>query len=123
MTNLYHFAGVGHFVLDYPQLLEGKVMTVIWPRCGRNWKPWTPAMPILEEKRRPPIQAMEIELKAACAYIRRYAQLAASRAEREQNPGGKQELLQIAENCNQIAGGPARTMWQAVQLWRFAYHH
>ncbi|WP_269477005.1 (2S)-3-sulfopropanediol dehydratase [Hominibacterium faecale] len=118
MTNLYHFAGVGHFVLDYPQLLEQGYDGYL-AQVRQKLETLDSGDADFEEKR-DFYQAMEIELKAACAYIRRYAQLAASRAEREQNPGRKQELLQIAENCNQIAGGPARTMWQAVQLWHFA---
>lgn len=63
---------------------------------------------------------MTISVKAAMGYIERYGNLAEEKAEKEADQRRKAELAQIARNCRQIAGGPATTMWQALQLWYFA---
>lgn len=118
MTNLYHFAGVGHFVLDYPRLLE------IGFGGYSKWAEEKRAALSPEDKdyreKKEFYDAMLIELAASCTYIKRYAELAHRRSETEKDPRRKAELIQIAENCTQIAGGPAKTMWQALQLWHFA---
>lgn len=118
MTNLYHFGGVGHFVMDYEKLMKVGFCGLIHEveeACGR-----------LEERdpeyteKKEFYQAMSIELQAACTYILRYGELAWERSRREENPKRKWELGQIAKNCEQIAGGVPKTMWQALQLWHFA---
>lgn len=115
MTNLYHFAGVGHFVMDYAKLLKigydgliGSVEKKLAELDSPN------------QDKEEFYQAMLIELNAAKGYILRYAELAQERSETEPDANRKKELLQIAQNCRQIAGGPAQTMWQALQLWHFA---
>ncbi len=118
MTNLYHYAGVGHFVLDYAKLLRIGFSGLI-SEAESKMNELSASDAEFDEKKTF-YQAMIIELKAACKYILRYADLAADRAENEQDENRKRELLQISENCRQIAGGPAETMWQALQLWHFA---
>lgn len=61
-------------------------------------------------------QAMIISLEAVTCFIKRYAQLARERANQESSGTRKQELLQIAENCEWISENPARTFWEAMQL-------
>lgn len=118
MTNLYHFAGIGHFVMDYPKLLKTGIDQYIC-KAEEKRASLQASAPAYEE-RKDFYDAMIIELKAAKHYIQRYAQLAQKRGELEQDKRRKAELLQIAENCRQISGGPAKTMWQALQLWHFA---
>lgn len=118
MTNLYHFAGVGHFVLDYPRLLKDGFNGFI-ARAEKKLADLTQKDETDQEKN-DFYQAMIIELKAAKNYIMRYADLAQERSREETSEKRRNELLQIAENCRQIAGGPAKTMWQALQLWHFA---
>lgn len=113
MTNLYHFGGVGHFVMDYEKLLKvgfGGLIIQAQTACD-NCKDTT---------KKEFYQAMLIELKAVCNYIKRYASLAQEKSKDEENPTRKAELNKIAENCQQIAEGPAKTLWQALQLWHFA---
>ena len=111
MTNLYHFGGIGHFVMNYEKLLKigfGGLIAEVEEKSKS-----------LPEKREY-FEAMLIELKAACNYIHRYAALAEEESMKETNLQRQKELLQIAQNCRQIACGPAKTMWQALQLWHFA---
>lgn len=118
MTNLYHYGGIGHFVMDYEKLMKVGYNGLIGEAeeyyeklkvTDRNYK-----------EKKEFYEAVLIELRAACAYIRRYAMLAYDKHQEEKDPDRKAELLQMAKNCAQIAGGPAKTMWQAVQLWHFA---
>ncbi|WP_279286877.1 pyruvate formate lyase family protein [Clostridium sp. cel8] len=64
-------------------------------------------------------QAQLIMLKAAKAHIQRYIPLLKEKAEKETDPKRKEELVIMADNCQQIAGGPAKTFWQALQLFNF----
>ena len=52
-------------------------------------------------------------------YIERYAELAREMATKEERSWRKDELLQIAKNCDVIAHKPPETFWQAVQLCYF----
>lgn len=118
MTNLYHFGGVGHFVMDYEKLLKAGYQGLI-AEAKTYFEALDSADSEYTEKKEF-YEAMLIELNAACDYINRYAALAQERSRQEENPVRKAELEQIAANCRQIAGGPAKTMWQALQLWHFA---
>ncbi|MBR6812843.1 MAG: formate C-acetyltransferase/glycerol dehydratase family glycyl radical enzyme, partial [Oscillospiraceae bacterium] len=46
--------------------------------------------------------------------------LAAKMAEEEADPVRKAELERISSNCLQVAEGPARDFWEAIQLWHIA---
>jgi formate C-acetyltransferase len=65
-------------------------------------------------------EAELIVLEGVVSYINRYGQLAAEMAEKETNPERKAELLRISANCFQVAEGPARDFWEAIQLWHIA---
>jgi formate C-acetyltransferase len=65
-------------------------------------------------------QAQLITLDAASEYIRRYAELARLKA-LTANAGRREELLQIAQNCDWISEYPPRTFWQAFQLVHLAW--
>ena len=65
------------------------------------------------------LKASEISMQAISEYIERYAQLAREMATKEERSWRKDELLQIAKNCNVIAHKPPETFWQAVQLCYF----
>ncbi len=126
MTNLYHFGGIGHFVMDYEKLLRVGYQGLIAEakenlaaaRREAEASGQLESPEYLEKKEF--YEAMEMELQASCDYIKRFVPLALLQSVEEQDPKRKMELLQIAENCRQIAGGPAATMWQAIQLWHFA---
>ncbi|OTQ73865.1 MULTISPECIES: formate C-acetyltransferase/glycerol dehydratase family glycyl radical enzyme [unclassified Gilliamella] len=65
------------------------------------------------------LKASEISMQAMSKYIERYAQLAREMATKEERSWRKDELLQIAKNCEVIAHRPPETFWQAVQLCYF----
>ena len=117
-TNLYHYGGVGHFSMDYAKILRiGYDGMIAEAKAG---------LARLDEQdeeyasKRDFYEAVIICHEAAKQYILRYASLAEERAAAEEDPARKEELLQMAENSRQIAGGPAKTFWQALQLFNYA---
>lgn len=117
-TNLYHYGGVGHFAMDYAKILRvGFDGMIEEAKVGLDRL----------DTRDPEYQskndfyhAVIICHEAAKKYILRYAQLAEEKAEVESDPRRKEELLQMAANSRQVAGGPAKTFWQALQLFNYA---
>ncbi len=111
MTNLYHYGGIGHYVMDYGKLMRAGF--------GGLRAEAEESLRTAREENRPFLEGAVISLAAAETYILRYAALAEELAA---GAGDKRraELLEMAENCRQIAAGPARTFWQALQLWHFA---
>jgi len=67
------------------------------------------------------LQAMAICCDAIMAYGRRYADLARSRAEQATDPGRKQDLLDIAANCDVVPAHPPETFAQAIQMYWFVH--
>lgn len=120
MTNLYHYGGIGHFVLDYTKLLSVGFDGLLKEIEEKEQK--LGADESEENKAKAEFyEAAKIELNAAKTYIARYAELAEREAKKlGENDARQKELKAIAENCNQIAGGKAQTFWQALQLWHFA---
>lgn len=112
MTNLYHYGGIGHFVMDYETLLRIGYRGYL-RRIEEKSRTLDQDDPNYEEKAQL-YEAMTISVKAAMGYIERYGNLAEEKAEKEADQRRKAELAQIARNCRQIAGGPATTMWQEL---------
>jgi pyruvate formate-lyase/glycerol dehydratase family glycyl radical enzyme len=116
-TNYYHYAGVGHLVADYEKLMkigyDGIIANIEKAYAKLDKRDFEYA------DKRDFYQAQLIMLKAAKAHIQRYIPLLKEKAEKETDPKRKEELLIMADNCQQIAGGPAKTFWQALQLFNF----
>ena len=117
-TSLYHVAGVGHLVPDFEQLLKNgykglcqDVQQRLDALVGDDAD---------TEEKRVFYRAQLITLGAARDYIRRYADLARQHA-LTAVAGRREELLQIAQNCDWIADNPPGTFWQAFQLVHFAW--
>jgi formate C-acetyltransferase len=117
-TSLYHFGGVGHLVPDFSRVLKNG--------CGglqRQVREQLEALdhndPEIEEKRNF-YRAQLITLDATADYIKRYSRLALEKASAATGRR-RDELLQIAENCEWIAEHPPRTFWQALQLVHFIW--
>ena len=110
MTNLYHFGGIGHFVMDYAKLMEkgfgGLIEEVKAAAVSKGEKDF--------------YRAMLIELSAAGRYILRYADLAGKMAGECLDEKRRAELTELEKVCRQIAFGPAKDFYQALQLWHFA---
>lgn len=117
LLNLYHFGGVGHFVIDYPKLLSVGY-DGIRAEIQEQLDGLTLHMPGSSDKRNT-LEAMLISVNAASSFIKRYGKLAQAQAEQAEGKR-KEELLRIASNCFQVAEGPARDTWEALQLWLFA---
>lgn len=117
-TNNYHFAGIGHFAMDFNKLMTfgyGGVLTQVRSAFASLSK----QDPNYGEKR-DFYKATIICLEAAIKYISRYAFLAEKMAHKQRSEQRKQELLAMSKNCYQIAGGAPQTFWQAAQLFNFA---
>lgn len=118
LLNLYHYGGIGHLVANYEKLLaigysgyrklvEDKLATL------------DNSLPGSADKRNL-YKAMLITIDASTCYINRYAEAAENKAEAETNAAKKAELLRVAANLRQVAHGPARDLWEAIQLWYIA---
>ena len=116
MTNLYHYGGVGHYVMDYPTLLKKGFSGLL--KEAEEGKTQAKLQKLKEKEEF--YEAVIVELTAAITFVLRYASLARERAEAEERQERKRELLEIEKNCEQIAIGPAQNTWQALQLWHFA---
>lgn len=144
-TNLYHYGGVGHFVMNYEKILRIGFNGMI-AEAKAGIERLDKADPHYAEKREF-YKAVIICHEAAVKYIGRYAKLADEKAaevgeaaealaRKAQEKQGEEkeklkaeaesfykrsrELLEMADNCRQIAGGPAKSFWQALQLFNFA---
>lgn len=74
-----------------------------------------------DAEHKPYIEAMLMCNRAAAAYIRRFAEKAEAMAAESAVPEYRAQLKKIAEACGQIADGPARTFFEAVQLIWFVH--
>lgn len=117
-TNLYHYGGVGHFAMDYAKILRIGFDGMI-AQAKEGLASLDKQDPDYHSKR-DFYQAVIICHEAAKKYILRYAQLAEETAAVEADPVRREELLQMAANSRQVAGGPAKTFWQALQLFNYA---
>lgn len=117
LLNLYHYGGVGHFVADYPKLLRVGY-DGLKEEIRNQLDQLEMHLPDSIGKRNT-YQAMLIALDGASCFIHRYGTLAEEMAVLAEGTR-KGELLRIAANCRQIAGGPARDTWEALQLWLLA---
>lgn len=66
-------------------------------------------------EKKPFLEAMVIVCDAIMLLARRHAELARSMAADEKDPVRREELLVIAENCEQVPAYPAKNFHQAVQ--------
>ena len=117
-TNLYHYGGVGHLVMNYEKILRiGYDGMIEEAKAGLSRITKKDAD---YAEKRDFYRAVIICHEAAKNYIERYAVLAEEKSFAEKDEKRRQELVQMAENCHQIAGGQAKTFWQALQLFNFA---
>jgi pyruvate formate-lyase/glycerol dehydratase family glycyl radical enzyme len=117
-TSLYHVAGVGHLVPDFDRLLKNGYAGLHQDVQDRL-DALTGDDSDTEEKRNF-YRAQLITLNATMDYIRRYAALAMEKAASASSER-REELLQMAANCEWISRNPPETFWQAYQLVHFAW--
>ncbi|MEE8373745.1 MAG: pyruvate formate lyase family protein [Dehalococcoidia bacterium] len=107
---------VGHFVADNEKVLEKGFLGIkkeAAERLGRV------DLADPEELRKIPfLKAVIIVMEAAAEIGTRFAANARGLAADEQDAGRKSELLKIAEVCDRVPAGPARTFYEALQsVW------
>ena len=118
ILNLYHYGGIGHVVADYPKLLSngfGGIRSEVEKKLSELDTTTAAGL-----KKRSFYQAQLIALDASSTFIERYAKLAEELAASEKNDSRRKDLLRVASNCHQVASGPARDIWEALQLWYLA---
>lgn len=71
--------------------------------------------------KREQLNAMSIMCDAIMILGKRYAALAREMAEKETDPVRKEELLQIAHNCDVVPAHKPETFWQAIQMYWFVH--
>ncbi|OOE43410.1 formate acetyltransferase [Salinivibrio kushneri] len=117
-TNNYHFAGIGHFAMDFEKLMKLGYNGVL-QQATEAFAQLSKQDPDYSEKR-DYYKATIITLEAATKYITRYALLAEDMAFSEADEVRKKELQAISANCYQVAGGAPQSFWQVAQLFNFA---
>ena len=118
LEDLFIYSGVGHVTANYEKLLK-----VGFGEIRKEVLEYTSKLDTsLPEniKKKEFYDAELIILDGVKTYISRYGNLAAQMAEKETDPIRKQELERISLNCLQVAEGPARDFWEAIQLWHIA---
>lgn len=116
-TNYYLYAGVGHLCADYEKIMrvgyDGIIADLESAFSKLNKRDCEYA------DKRDFYKSSIIMMKAAKDHIQRYIPLLKEYADKEIDSVRKKELLIMAENCEQIAGGAPKTFWQAMQLFSF----
>jgi formate C-acetyltransferase len=106
-------AGLGHVLLDIPRVLrEG--LEGIREECHSRLEAVKAHDPT-NVSRTEFWQAVKISCNAAIEFVKRYADEARHLAQRENSPGRRAELMEIAKICEQVPAKPAQTFWEAVQ--------
>nr|WP_314461590.1 trans-4-hydroxy-L-proline dehydratase [uncultured Clostridium sp.] len=72
-------------------------------------------------EKRDELKAMSIMCDAIIILGERYARLARMMAKKEDDPVRRDELLQIAANCDVVPAHKPETYWQAIQMYWFVH--
>jgi pyruvate-formate lyase len=107
-TRIMGFRGnIGHIIVGYGRVLSEGI-------CGlrERIEKMNPRDEIIERNYR----AFEETLESFSIFIKRHSDYARLIAESCSEVGRKQQLYQIAENCECIAENPPHTFWEALQL-------
>ncbi len=113
----YFFNGIGHMTVDYAKILKIGFRGLMreaaeeLARCKVSDGNYAKKHEFLE--------AVILCCQATIDYSKRYAALAREMAQKEQDRVRKEELLLIAQNCDQVPEKPARTFMEACQSFWF----
>ena len=113
----YFYNGVGHINVDYAKVINEGLESVIAKARAAMAKLYIGNGDY--QKRKQFLEAVIESCEAVIAYAKRYADLARREAEHCADPTRRAELLQIAENCTQVPGKPARSFYEACQAFWF----
>lgn len=113
----YWFNGIGHISVDYEKVLK-KGFNGIKDEVSDRLKDADDTDPAFIEKRAF-YEALIIVLNAGISFAERFAALAEKSAAEETDLVRKRELQQIAGNCRNVPANPARSFYEACQLFWF----
>lgn len=117
-VGLHEDGGLGHVALDYEKVikygLEG-IKTEILEKLD-ELKIWKTA----DYRKKLFYESCVTMCDSVIAFSRRYASKAEEMAQREKDPRRKEELHQIARNCERVPANPASSFHEALQSFWFA---
>lgn len=114
-----YYQEVGHQVIDYPKVLRKGCLGVRDEAEARVAR-LDPSDP--DDLRKIPfLRAVIIAMEGAAEVGKRFADEARELAEPEKDERRRRDLLRIAETCDRVPAHPARTFYEAMQSFWFAY--
>ncbi len=116
-TGNYLYGGVGHITVDY-----GKVLKIGYRGILNEAKEELAKHTVTEadyNERSAFLEAVIESCEAAIYYAKRYALLAAEEAKKCTDATRKEELLKIAQNCNNVPENGANSFYEACQSFWF----
>ncbi|MFZ5975880.1 MAG: glycyl radical protein [Bacillota bacterium] len=115
----YYFNGVGHITVDYGKILKKGYKGIMaeaveaMEKADKNDPAYMKKVAFWK--------AVIITSNAAINYAKRYSKLAKSMADNTTDSVRKQELLKIAEVCNNVPENPAKNFYEACQSFWFVH--
>ncbi len=104
--------GIGHFIADYERVLQdglGGILEEVEAKLADT---------SMDNDSSEFYEAIRTAYSAVIRFSHRFSRLAAEKAEEEENPDRKRELLEIARICLKVPEKPAETLREALQsLW------
>ncbi len=113
----YFFNGVGHISVDYAKVLAIGFNGIIAEAEAEMAKADTSNPDYIKKNQF--LTAVIISAKAAITFANRFAAQARELAKSSQDPRRRDELLQIAQNCEGVPANPARSFYEALQSFWF----
>ena len=113
----YFYNGVGHLTVQYWRVLKEGYKGIM-TEAAQRLSECNPGDADYAKRSRF-LEAVIISCQAAIDYAKRYAKLAKEMAQKETDPKRREELLQIASNCEWVPENGARTFHEACQSFWF----
>ena len=115
-TGNYYYNGIGHYTCQYDKVLNIGLRGIMNEAASElaGMRPGDGNY----ARKATMLQAVIISCQAVIDYAKRYSELAAAEAQKEQDPARRAELLTISANCANVPGNPAGSFWEACQsMW------
>ncbi|KZL91026.1 glycyl radical protein [Clostridium magnum] len=113
----YYFNGVGHISVDYAKVLSKGFNGIIEEAENERAKSDKGDPNYIKKEQF--LTAVIITSKAVIKFAKRFAELARNLASQTLDSRRREELIQIAENCEWVPAKPARTFYEALQSFWF----
>lgn len=113
----YYFNGIGHISVDYAKVLSKGFNGIIEDAESEKAKADKSDPDYIKKDQF--LTAVIITSKAVIKFAKRFAELARNLASQSLDSRRREELIQIAENCQWVPERPARTFYEALQSFWF----